>query len=469
MSESKTTHFKAGLLPFFLKLYEEVCSPEELDEIKAFSKIIQREYEKRGVDVLLADTCCEAEQFAAAVRQFEAGQVDAIITLHLAYSPSLESVDALAGTNLPLILLDTTPDFDFGEEQIEDRILCNHGIHGVQDFCNLLVRRKKNFFLEAGHWRESDVIDRTISLLKGAQAAQALREARVGIIGKPFKGMGDFAIPFDVLKREIGMEVVSTTSDEIARRMPALDSIDVATERDADRTRFAKGSYTDDALDASEAAGLAVRNWIEEENLTAWTMNFSDITGTPGLPVVPFLEASKAMERGLGYAGEGDVLTAAFCGALAQIDPETTFTEMFCPDWKSNRILMSHMGEVNLSLTASPPVLEQNPYPFSAAGEPVFAVGCLKPGKAWLLNLAPGPDHTFSLVAARVDVCDMKDAEAIRREIRGWIKPPGSISDFLKQYSLHGGTHHCVLSYGVDKTMLQAWAQRAGWAFVEIE
>jgi hypothetical protein len=46
--------------------------------------------------------------------------------------------------------------------------------------------------------------------------------------------------------------------------------------------------------------------------MTAQTINFGDIKGDPGLPVMPFLEASKAMARGIGYGGEGDVLTAAF-------------------------------------------------------------------------------------------------------------------------------------------------------------
>ncbi len=31
------------------------------------------------------------------------------MTLHLAYSPSLESSDVVAGTDLPIVVLDTTP------------------------------------------------------------------------------------------------------------------------------------------------------------------------------------------------------------------------------------------------------------------------------------------------------------------------------------------------------------------------
>ncbi len=37
--------------------------------------------------------------------------------------------------------------------------------------------------------------------------------------------------------------------------------------------------------------------------------------------------------------------------------PETTFTEMFCPDWKNESIFLSHMGEVNVDLIAEKPKL----------------------------------------------------------------------------------------------------------------
>ena len=36
----------------------------------------------------------------------------------------------------------------------------NHGIHGVQDLCNLLLRLGKPFQLEVGHWESNDALDR---------------------------------------------------------------------------------------------------------------------------------------------------------------------------------------------------------------------------------------------------------------------------------------------------------------------
>lgn len=461
---------KIGLLPLFLELYDEVLDAGQAADIRAFADEIDAEYGRRGVETVRIGACRVSSEFHAAVKRFEEEEVDAILTLHLAYSPSLESIDALAGTALPLIVLDTTPDAAFDFDHPAERILFNHGIHGVQDLCNLLIRRGKPFAIEAGHWKDSDVLDRTVSRIRGCAAARAFRNRRVGLVGSVFAGMGDFAVPFELLKRRYGIDVVETDSKSLARRMPAPGAAEVRAEAETDLARC-EGVGVDGAkLAETEAAGLAVRRWMEDERLDAFTMNFGDITGLPGLPVVPFLEASKAMSRGIGYGGEGDVLTAAFCSALMRALPETTFTEMFCPDWQGGRIFMSHMGEMNLLLTAAKPVLRVQPYPFSAAADPVIAFGCLKSGSAVLFNLASGPDDTFTLIAVPVEVCDAGGADAFPNAMRGWVRPHMPVADC--PLTVFPGRDVTCLAFGnpsldydleASNASLQAEAFKRGW------
>jgi L-arabinose isomerase len=115
---------------------------------------------------------------------------------------------ALASTNLPLIVLDTTPTYDFSPAQKPEEILYNHGIHGVQDMCNLLKKKKKNFLIKAGHWKESDVLEQVAGCARAAVMANHMRNARVGTVGAYFTGMGDFAVPLEELKSTIGMDVI---------------------------------------------------------------------------------------------------------------------------------------------------------------------------------------------------------------------------------------------------------------------
>jgi L-arabinose isomerase len=455
---------KIGFLPLWLKLYDDCC-PEMRPKIEAFTALICAEYEKRGIEVIIVPICRLKAEFSEAVKSFEEAQVDAILTLHLAYSPSLESAEVLAQTDLPIVILDTTQDFEFGFDQNAEAIMYNHGIHGVQDMCNLLLRNDKNFMIEAGHWQESDVIDRTLVHLKACQMTSAMHKARVGIIGKPFAGMGDFAIDFDVLKKTIGIEVTSINAEKFKGFMADISDEMIDAEIKSNLENFTSGKYSEQAMRYTAATSLAVRVWLDCENLNAFTVNFLNVTKASGIPVVPFLEASQAMTRGKGYAGEGDVLTAALVGALMTGFPETTFTEMFCPDWKGNKIFLSHMGEINTDLCAGKTVLQEKPFPYTDADNPVVATGCLKPGAAYLINIAPGPNETYTLIVAPVEVCDTKGKEAITDAIRGWVEPSLPISDFLAAYSKLGGTHHLAISYNANENILKDFATNMNWNF----
>ena len=147
--------------------------------------------------------------------------------------------------------------------------------------------------------------------------------------------------------------------------------------------------------------------------------------------------------------------------------PQTTFLEMFCPDWKNNRIFTSHMGEVNLALTESRPLLSEREYIFSDTGNPVVATGCLKKGNAILANLAPGPDDTFTLIAGSVE---FQSPERPSTDcITGWFRPADmDIADFLRRYSELGGTHHLAAVYGGELSAFRNFARLMRWNYEEI-
>jgi len=440
---------RIGLLGLYLELYDRAM-PQVRPRVDAFYGTIAQELGRRGLAVTTAPVCRQQPEFAQAVAAFEQVGVDAIVTLHLAYSPSLEAADVLAGTRLPIIVLDTTPAAGYGPGQDPDALMFNHGIHGVQDLCSVLRGRGKRFQVEAGHCQQSDVLDRIAGWAQAAALATGMRQARVGIIGAPFPGMGDFAVPFAALRESIGMEVIPAEPSYLAALVPSPDAPTVAEEMAADREAFDTEGLDADSHRESVRAGLAVRRWLEEEDLSAFTCNFLDIGGL-GLPTVPFLEASKAMARGLGYAGEGDVLTAALVGVLAQAAP-TTFTEMFCPDWAGNRVFLSHMGEVNPDLLTAPGLVAR-PFPWAEVRPPVHPAGMLQAGEAALVNLAPVPG-TYQCMVWPVDMVAPEGPNRMEGSIHGWLAPRFPVAEFLASYSRLGGTHHCALVYGAQAAWL---------------
>ncbi|MFC1719176.1 hypothetical protein ACFL6S_36335 [Candidatus Poribacteria bacterium] len=455
-----------GLLPLYLKLYDDT-SPERRQAFRPFLDSVEKGFRERGVEVVSSDICRLSGEFAEAVELFEQKQVDCIVTLHLAYSPSLECIDALSKTSLPILVLDATMDAHAYPDGAW--ISNNHGIHGVQDMCNMLIRRNKDFIIEAGHIETSDALDRIVRHIKGARMANQMRNARVGRIGEAFVGMGDFAVEPSVLSKAIGVTVCPTMPQQVAEFLPDDDDPEVEAEVDQDRTRFDVSQVSPESHRLSVRAGLAVRRWIEKESLTALSINFLEITKAGRLPVMPFLEVSKAMSRGVGYAGEGDVLTAALVGAMASVLGEVSFTEMFCPDWRDGIILLSHMGEINVDLADAQPVLLERDWRYTDAESPVYPAAVFRPGDAVFVDLAPGPDDTFSLIISPVTLVEEKAEVQLTKSVRGWMKPCRPVEEFLAAYSEAGGTHHAALVYGDFIQELSSFGRMMGWQVIVIE
>ncbi|MDD5603097.1 MAG: hypothetical protein PHG48_03300 [Eubacteriales bacterium] len=470
---------KIGLLPLYIKLYDDIW-PGLRIRLDAFLSGISNEINKRGIEIVKVPVCRMKDEFNSAIKTFEESNADAIVTLHLAYSPSLESAEALASTKLPIVVLDTTEAYDFSPLQNEDEILYNHGIHGVQDMCSLLTAGRRDFFIEAGHWLMSDVLDRVAARLRGIKIASEIKKSRTGIIGKPFEGMGDFHVPQEDLLKDIGIDTIRFDPEKSVEYYEKITECEIKDEIESDLTVYniSNGSNSAAAADPSgesvspstashdlsaahrEAtiAGLIVRKWISAEKLTAFTINFMDIGKESGLECMPFLEISKAMARGTGYAGEGDILTAALTGALMSVYKDVSFIEMFCPDWKNNAILLSHMGEMNLKLVAGKPLLLKKAFPFSDAPDTVAAYGRFREGQAVVVNLAPGRTdcekglradckRPYSLLIAGGEMTGAPAGDNMKNSLRGWFRPVMPVERFLEEFSLSGGTHHSALIY----------------------
>ena len=453
---------KIGYLPLYIKLYDD-SDPDKRIPMVDYMHTLVSMLRSQDLEVVEAPVCRVKSEFEAAVQRFQEEQVAAIVTQHLAYSPSLESIDALERAGVPLIVLDTTPDYSLIEEAGYKRgISANHGIHGVQDMCNYLRRRNVEYYICTGHALHSDVISEVVGLCRAAAVARAYKTARVGSVGGSFAGMGDFMISDADYKAQIGAEVFYMDGETVREFLEKVTDEEIESEAALDARRFTMEIDNPQAYRESVRSGLAVRKWADAMQLTALTINFLTLD-ICGLPKMPFAECCKAMERGLGYAGEGDVLTAGLVGALRSIYPNTTFTEMFCPDWKQGVLLLSHMGEANCSLAQWKPVMRTVPFPYNTCGDTAAPYMCYRPGKAVFVNVAPAREG-FSMIVTPVEMlgCGLEYG-AYRGSIQGWMKPGLPLERFLKVFSELGGTHHSALVYDANPEDILAFGRMMGF------
>ena len=466
----KQVQTRIGLLPLYLKLYDDL-KPACREGFAAFQRRIAAGFETRGVAVVPAPICCVASEFAAAVKQFEQEGVDAVVTLHLAYSPSLEALEALRATALPLIMLDTTMDAAFGLGVSPDRIMYNHGVHGVMDLASVLRRKRRPFEIVAGHDGDPTLLDRAAGLARAARAARDLCGSRALRVGPSFRGMGDFAVDAGVMRERFGIGVDEVDTDALDAAVLAVGDSEIAAELAADHERYACDLSPEDHRRAVRV-GLGLRRLVEAGGYGAMSVNF-EIFKTPDRPAdtMPFLEISKGMARGVGYGGEGDVLTAALVGALSRAFGAVTFTEIFCADWAGDTLFLSHMGEISPAVIDGRPRILAKPFLVPGMPQPAIVTGPVRPGAAAIVNLAPGPDNTFSLIIAPVEVLPEESGidSAMQSSVRAWVRPRRPVAAFLEAYSRAGGTHHSALVLGAAPGALAAFGRFCGLEIVELD
>ncbi len=443
---------KIGLLPLYIKLYDD-CGTDRT-YTKAFYDRMAGLLKNQGFEVIKNDYCRVKEEFKEAVNKFESEGADVIVTLHMAYSPSLESIDALCGTDLPIVVLDSTEAFGLNYLESTNPIGNNHGIHGVMDMCNLLKQRGKAYAIASGHENNSNVIKKTADFIKAAVAAKSLKGSKVGAFGTSFDGMGDFLISKEEAKYTFGIEIVSFNDNQMKELVDSVTEAEVVAEKAQYEKDYviAVGEEHADTFNKSVRAALAVRKGVEQKGLDAFSVNFLDVKKN-NLGSMPFVECCKAMQRGIGYAGEGDVLTASFVGALLKGFKDVSFIEIFCPDWKNDKLLISHMGEMNYEVSSVKPVLEYSKFIYTDAEYCIKGFGEFKKGSAVFGNLYKDVDGKYKLLFANVE---MVDGEAgFEHSIRGWFKAEKSVAEFLETLSEYGAIHHSFLVYGVDIKALE--------------
>jgi len=459
---------RIGILPLYIALYDEVrpdCRPVR----EQFARDLAKRLDCRGLDVALARVCCVRKEVERELKALLAKKIDLLATLHLAYSPSLESAEPIAQTDLPLVLLDTTGAATFDEHATMDDMFHNHGIHGVQDLASVLRRLGRAYYVLTGHAEDETFLDEVVVTVRAARAAAALRRCKTIVVGEPFVGMGDFAVDFAELKDTLGPDVRRAPIEELAASIKKVSKTAIEAETRVDAERFDTSGVPQRVLRESNRVGLGLRALLKKAGANAFSMNFQSFSRRAGTPTVPFLEASKAMSRGIGYSGEGDALTASFIAALMAGFGDATFTEMFCPDWRGGSIFMSHMGECNFALAAHKPRIVEKSYGFGDVQNPAVAVFRVRPGAATLVNIAPAPEGTYCVITSRVEVLDRGMCLTFPDVPHFWVRPEGGdVRAFLRRYSEWGGTHHLALLPDDQQAGIERLAAMLGLEFAAI-
>ncbi len=460
---------KVGLLGLTLEFYE-ALAPSIRKERDAWVRREVLPALKSQARIEFSGAVFRSEDIESRVREFETAGCEAILVILLTYSTSHSSLQALQSTRLPILIWNTQELFAITPEFGSPELVANHGVHGTFDLANVLTRSGVRFDYVTSHLRDPGAVEALGRRLRAAAAVTQLRSMRLGLLGYPFPGMGDFGVDLTHLRSSLGPVCEPITMHEYKDAVAACNPVAVKKLIGEYRTAYVVDAGVKDGMLAGAArAELALRSLIRTYRLDAYSYQFLAFGKDRTAETIPFVGACRLMEEGIGFGGEGDVIAAAFTAVLNRMSGPAGFSEIFTIDFAHDRLLLAHMGEANPALAWKEHPLRlrtRSELAKVTKGQLVLTFN-YAPGPVTLAVLTLGPGQRWRLLSSLMEFPEtppFPDAETPQALIR----PRGNVRDWLTDYAKAGGPHHLAVAQGDARGDLRALAGWIGADYSEI-
>ena len=439
---------RVGLLGLMFKLYERF--PGLKEDLSGFANEIV-ETMSPYAEVIFPGVCDTRELVNEAVSKFENEKVDLLMVMLLSYAPSHIALPALSKTKLPILIFNTQKEYAITQDTGPSVTLKNHGMHGVQDLANVLLRARRGFHILTGHYKDEKAQNELKDWCKAARVTSFMQNVRIGLLGYAMEQMGDFALDETAFLTQMGVEVQRIPMKLVAERASGAPESEIAQQMKFDLDNFKpEQDLSKEVHEAGSRLEWAIRSIVKEWEMQGLASHFTAVAEDGRLATLPFLAASKLLGEGYGYGGEGDVTSAAAVIMLRELAGMANFTEMFTMDFGGNSVLMSHMGEGNWKMARKDRPVDLIVSKLGIADlklPPVMLRFSLEPGDVTLVSLTTLADSKLKFIVAEGKIPDFPPVPAISN-LHFKFSPDGNLCDFLTRFSMEGGSHHQALAYG---------------------
>ena len=462
---------KVGLLALTLELYETLL-PDLRGSREAWLRRAVIPALEREADIRFTRAVFRREDVEAAVAEFEAARVDALLVILLSYSPSQLALPALQRTRLPIVIWNTQELRAVDQTFTLAKMVDNHGVHGTQDLANVLTRSGVRFHYVTSPDNDVAGLQELGDFFAAAAAVNRLRSAWIGSLGYPFPGMGDFAVDTTHLAATLGCAWTNLTVEDYINRAASAPAAEVGRLVAEYRQSYdVAPDLTEADLALTARAELAVRGMLADHRLDALTYQFMAFGDDERTPTLPFVAASRLMGEGIGFGGEGDLLAAAAATFFNWLKPPASFSEIFTIDFEGDSLFLSHMGEANTDMARRDRKipLVGRPAPITRTrGRQLALVTSFEPGPATIAALTPGPQGRWRLIAATAALEDYGPLPGFYVPHSKLQPSSGDVRQFLTAYATAGGPHHNAVFFGDARARLRVAAELLGADYCEL-
>ncbi|WP_288447131.1 L-arabinose isomerase [uncultured Chryseobacterium sp.] len=461
---------------WFITGSQHLYGPETLAQVAEHSRKIVEELEKSvfiPVKVIIKPTVTTTEEiFETIAAANHAESCIGVITWMHTFSPAKMWIRGLKILQKPLLHLHTqfnraipwsTMDMDF--------MNLNQAAHGDREFGFMVSRLRKSRKVVVGHWSEERVqkqIGDWSRVAAGWDDWQGAKFARFGdnmrfvAVTDGDKVEAETQFGFSVNTWGIGdlVGVINSISEgEIKSLMEEYESsYHMAAS-------LLEGGAQRNALHTAAKIELGLEKFLKEGGFKGFSDTFEDLHG---LEQLPGIAVQRLMQKGYGFAGEGDWKTAALVRAMKTMGQGLEGGNAFMEDYtyhldpSNPSILGSHMLEVDPVLAAGKPSCEIHPLGIGGKADPVRLVfnsrGNIDSLNAALMDFG----NHFRLLINKTRALEITEELPKLPVARVLWKPLPDLYTAAEAWILAGGAHHTCYSENISAEQLEDFADIAG-------
>ncbi|MBO0488174.1 L-arabinose isomerase [Vagococcus fluvialis] len=392
-------------------------------------------------------------------------EVAGVITWMHTFSPAKMWIRGTKLLQKPLLHLATQFNESIPWATIDmDFMNLNQAAHGDREYGFINARLKKQNKVVVGYWENESVQEQISQWMDVALAYNESFNIKLARFGDNMRNVG--VTEGDKVEAQIqfGWTIDYYGIGDL------VQYVDAVTEAEVDALfEEYRELYDFDYGDVDEATWvkhvkvqaqqeIGIERFLEAGGYTAFTTNFEDLYGMKQLPG---LSVQRLMEKGYGFAGEGDWKTAAIDRLMKIMarNKNTGFMEDYTYELTPGKeaILQSHMLEVDPALSATKPKIVVAPLSMGNREAPARLVFDGKGGEGVAVSMADFGTH-YKLLINEVDVFEPSEAAPKLPVARIMWTPKPDFHQGVKAWIEAGGGHHTVVSLSLTADQIQTWA-----------
>ncbi len=466
---------------WFVTGSQHLYGPETLQQVAAHAQTIASSLNaspRIPVSVVFKPTVKTPEEIYAVCREANVQQncIGIIAWMHT-FSPAKMWISGLKTLQKPMLHLHTQFNRDIPWGTIDmDFMNLNQSAHGDREFGFIMSRMRINRKVVVGHWQDEEVLEQINSWTRAAAGWNDWQGAKFVRFGDNMRNVavteGDkveaqIKFGYEVNTHGVGdlVKVINETSDA---------AIDLLVAEYADSYTLApsllKGGVQHASLREAAKIEIGLETFLSAGNYKGFTDTFEDLHGMVQLPGI---SAQRMMQKGYGFAGEGDWKTSALVRAMKVMGSGLKGGNSFMEDYtyhfdpNNELVLGAHMLEICPSIADGKPSCEIHPLGIGGKADPVRLVFGSSAGPAINASITD-MGNRFRLIVNEVVAVNPIQSLPKLPVARVLWKPYPDMKTGCAAWILAGGAHHTCYSQNLTAEHMQDFSEMAGIEYVLI-